>query len=190
MSSQRRRIPTRRTRRIDGSSPLGSQGHRSCRVRCGGGAADALRPRYKVVLMDIARQAKLKAVAKEFEVVDAPRWVMVLDEDTSSIVNRPTSLDDDSEWVLYRAVLIPCIVFYIASRPAPHYSAFLSHLTLIAPYPLLFRTVRWASCSFRILLLPLPGVSHSLLLLSLQVYPFSNPSLSDAPLTGHSITKS
>ncbi|KAF7364920.1 Peptide hydrolase [Mycena venus] len=64
--------------------------------------ADLARPAsapHEVALVDIARQAKLKGVAKEFEVVDAPRRVIVLDEDAFSVVDGPSFLDgDDSEW--------------------------------------------------------------------------------------------
>ncbi|KAJ6585307.1 hypothetical protein B0H19DRAFT_1109158 [Mycena capillaripes] len=52
--------------------------------------------RHEVALMDIARYAKLKGVAKEFEVLDAPRRVIVLDED--AFWDEPQFLDDDSEW--------------------------------------------------------------------------------------------
>ncbi|KAF8214887.1 hypothetical protein K438DRAFT_765010 [Mycena galopus ATCC 62051] len=51
-------------------------------------------PRHEVALMDIARYAKLKGVAKEFEVLDAPRRVIVLDEDAFVHVD---GLDDDSD---------------------------------------------------------------------------------------------
>ncbi|KAJ7914477.1 hypothetical protein B0H13DRAFT_2002783 [Mycena leptocephala] len=54
--------------------------------------------RHEVALMDIARYAKVKAIAKDFEVLDAPRRVIALDEDV--FMNGPQSrfLDDDSDW--------------------------------------------------------------------------------------------
>ncbi|KAF8139177.1 hypothetical protein K438DRAFT_1880395 [Mycena galopus ATCC 62051] len=55
-------------------------------------------PRHEVALMDIARYAKLKGVAKEFEVLDAPRRVIVLDEDAFVHVDGLDDDSDDSEW--------------------------------------------------------------------------------------------
>ncbi|KAK7048633.1 peptide hydrolase [Favolaschia claudopus] len=56
--------------------------------------ADAVRA-HEVALMDIARYAKLKGVAKEYEVLDAPRRVIVLDEEAFSFLD---DIDSDSEW--------------------------------------------------------------------------------------------
>ncbi|KAF7348312.1 Peptide hydrolase [Mycena sanguinolenta] len=57
-------------------------------------------PRHEVALMDIARYAKLKGVAKEFEVLEAPRRVIVLDEDAFVDVELEAEAlaDDDWEW--------------------------------------------------------------------------------------------
>ncbi|KAJ7867976.1 hypothetical protein B0H13DRAFT_1062759 [Mycena leptocephala] len=54
--------------------------------------------RHEVALMDIARHTKAKGVAKDFEVLDAPRRVIALDED--AFMDEPQSwfVDDDSEW--------------------------------------------------------------------------------------------
>ncbi|KAJ7263172.1 hypothetical protein B0H12DRAFT_294589 [Mycena haematopus] len=65
-------------------------------------AAPLSLPRHEVALMDIARYAKPKGIAKEFEVLDAPRRVIVLSED--AFVDTDASADDywvandDSEW--------------------------------------------------------------------------------------------
>ncbi|KAJ7264453.1 hypothetical protein B0H12DRAFT_228248 [Mycena haematopus] len=56
-------------------------------------AAPLSLPRHEVALMDIARYAKLKGIAKEFEVLDAPRRVIVLSED--AFVDADASVDDD-----------------------------------------------------------------------------------------------
>ncbi|KAJ6508391.1 hypothetical protein C8R45DRAFT_441564 [Mycena sanguinolenta] len=56
------------------------------------------RPSHEVALMDIARYAKLKGVAKEFEVLEAPRRVIVLDEDAFVGVDAEALADNDWEW--------------------------------------------------------------------------------------------
>ncbi|KAJ7704724.1 hypothetical protein B0H14DRAFT_3173110 [Mycena olivaceomarginata] len=60
-----------------------------------GAETDLLLPPHEVALMDIARHAKPKGVAKDFEMLDAPRRVIVLDED--AFVDRPDD-DEDSDW--------------------------------------------------------------------------------------------
>ncbi|KAJ6504581.1 hypothetical protein C8R47DRAFT_151548 [Mycena vitilis] len=52
----------------------------------------------EVALMDIARYAKLKGVAKEFEVLEAPRRVILLDEDAFWDEPQFQFVDDDPEW--------------------------------------------------------------------------------------------
>ncbi|KAJ7625284.1 hypothetical protein DFH06DRAFT_952763, partial [Mycena polygramma] len=52
----------------------------------------------EVALMDIARYAKLKGVAKDFEVLKAPRRVIVLDEDAFWEEPQFQFVDDDAEW--------------------------------------------------------------------------------------------
>ncbi|KAJ7130897.1 hypothetical protein C8R46DRAFT_1201998 [Mycena filopes] len=56
-----------------------------------------VRERHEVALSDIARHAKAKGSAKNsgFEMVDAPRRVIVLDEDVFSV--QPWTTDDE-EW--------------------------------------------------------------------------------------------
>ncbi|KAJ6584095.1 hypothetical protein DFH09DRAFT_266513 [Mycena vulgaris] len=53
--------------------------------------------RHEVAILDIARHAKLKGVAKEFEVLEAPRRIIALDEDGFLGGPRFTG-DDDLEW--------------------------------------------------------------------------------------------
>ncbi|KAJ7145257.1 hypothetical protein C8R46DRAFT_556470 [Mycena filopes] len=60
-----------------------------------------VRERHEVALEDIARQAKAKGSVKKnsggFEMVDAPRRVIVLDEDVFSVSVQPWTTDDE-EW--------------------------------------------------------------------------------------------
>ncbi|KAJ7367305.1 hypothetical protein DFH08DRAFT_189670 [Mycena albidolilacea] len=60
-----------------------------------GAETDLQLPPHEVALMDIARHAKPKGIAKDFEMLDAPRRVIVLDED--AFVDRPDD-DEDSDW--------------------------------------------------------------------------------------------
>ncbi|KAJ7758115.1 hypothetical protein DFH07DRAFT_455252 [Mycena maculata] len=62
-------------------------------------ATDAPRPsRQEVAIMDIARHAKPKGVAKEFEVVNAPRRTIVSDEDAFLDGAHFVWEDSESEW--------------------------------------------------------------------------------------------
>ncbi|KAJ7078657.1 hypothetical protein C8R44DRAFT_825190 [Mycena epipterygia] len=57
---------------------------------------DMRESRHEVAILDIARHAKLKGVAKEFEVLEAPRRIIALDEDV--FLESQTMEDDESEW--------------------------------------------------------------------------------------------
>ncbi|KAJ7486171.1 hypothetical protein B0H11DRAFT_1141550 [Mycena galericulata] len=62
------------------------------------GSADVTRPSQReVAILDIARHAKPKGVAKEFEVVDGPRRIIFLDGD-AFLDGWEDQRDDDSEW--------------------------------------------------------------------------------------------
>ncbi|KAJ7255056.1 hypothetical protein B0H12DRAFT_1114004 [Mycena haematopus] len=88
----------RDVRDTEAAAPYDDADLEDARVAEPGAEAHQASPRHEVALMDIARYAKLKGVAKDFEILDAPRRVIVLDEDIFVVDGPPVLDDSDSEW--------------------------------------------------------------------------------------------